>query len=726
MSTGQKHRIHQALKHFFGYDQFRLNQQSIIESVLDGQDVLAVMPTGGGKSICYQLPAMLMPGLTVVISPLIALMKDQVDALQANGINAAFLNSTQNAAEQQRVIAGVKKGDIKLLYLAPERLFGSQQQFVSFLSGLHCSLFAIDEAHCISQWGHDFRPEYLQLAIFKKHFPSTPVIALTASADEITRKDITDKLQLGKPHVYISSFNRANINYYIQPKRNTMEQVAHYLDKHKDDSGIIYTLSRSSTETIAGKLSVMGYAAQHYHAGMSSEERSRVQEAFQRDETKIIVATIAFGMGIDKSNVRFVMHYDVPKSMEGYYQETGRAGRDGLRSDALLFYSSGDVMKLLNFITMGSSQDQQAAVTKKKVLQMKEFAESESCRRQYILNYFGEKAPAYCGSCDYCLSSLEQRDATIEAQKFLSAIVRTGERFGTEYIIDFLRGSQSAKIAEEHKELKTYGIGKDLKKEEWQTIARQLVQQRLVEQADNPYPVLKLNEISRRILKGEQQVTLVLKKLKEEASITDAPAHYPELLKELKSIRQGIATQENVPAYIIVGDNTLQELATYLPLNFDEMRRISGFGDYKIAKYGPSFIEPIKRYAKEHNLESRIHLKTPKRERAVKVEKPATGNTHRITYELYKEGLDVADIAQKRNLSLATIEAHLAAFVATGELNATDIVKRDKLDKILALIKQTGETRAAKPLKDLLPEDYTYGEIRIAMSYYQAIAGEKK
>ena len=541
-----------------------------------------------------------------------------------------------------------------------------------------------------------------------------------ASAETITQKDIAEKLQLQQPGIFISSFNRANINYYIQPKRRVLEQIAQYLEKHKDDSGIIYTLSRASTETIAGKLQSMGYAAAHYHAGMNSDQRAKVQEAFQRDETKIIVATIAFGMGIDKSNVRFVMHHDVPKNMEGYYQETGRAGRDGLRSDAILYYSSGDIMKLMQFIEV-ENNPQQTAIMKKKLFQMKEFAESESCRRQYILNYFGEKAPSYCGSCDYCLSSLEQRDATVEAQKALSAVVRTGERFGIDYLIDFLRGSQSAKIHEAHKELKTYGIGKDLKKEEWQHIFRQLVQQRYVEQSGGMYATLQMNENGWRILKGEQEVMLVLKKPKEEETITETLQHYPALLQQLKETRHYIAEQENVPPYIIVADNALVEMATYLPLDFEELKKISGFGDYKAAKYGPAFLKDVQAFAKEENLQSRIQLKAPKRERAVKKEKPAIGSTQRATLELFREGFDIQDIAAQRGLAVSTIERHLAAFVASGELGATDVVKRDRLDKILELVKQTGERYAAKPIKDLLPEDYTYGEIHIALAYYNAL-----
>ncbi|RYD58198.1 MAG: DNA helicase RecQ [Sphingobacteriales bacterium] len=719
---GQKN-IHRALKHYFGYDEFRLNQQQIIESVLNGNDVLAIMPTGGGKSICYQLPALLHDGLTIVISPLIALMKDQVDGLLANGIDAAYLNSTVGVHEQQQILSDAKSGKLKLLYIAPERLFSNDQQMVRMLSNFRVALFAIDEAHCISQWGHDFRPEYLQLSALKRHFPDVPTIALTASADGITQKDIAEKLALRSPRIYLSSFNRANISYYVQPKKNALNQLVQYIGQHKNDSGIIYTLSRSSTETLAAKLRDLGFPAAHYHAGMVTDERNRVQESFKRDDTRIIVATIAFGMGIDKPNVRFVMHYDVPKNMEGYYQETGRAGRDGLHSDAILYYSSGDIMKLMGFVEL-ENNPQQSSVLKKKLYQMKEFAEREGCRRQYILNYFGENAPSQCGSCDFCLSDLEHQNATLEAQKALSAIARTGERFGMDYLIDFLRGSQSMKIHAPHKELKTFGIGKDRSKEEWQQIFRQLLQQGLTEQAEGQYPVLRLNDKSWSVLKGEHEVQFVRKKAKAALVADDTPQHYPELLQELKDIRRDIAEREHVPAYAVVGDNSLQEMAAYLPLSFDELKQISGFGDYKVAKYGPPFLDTVRRYASTYGLQSRMAAKAPKKVSRERKEttgsgKPSSNASQRASLQMFRDGLSVYEIAEQRGFSATTIEGHLATFIASGELPVTEVVSGYRLEKILEAIQQLGGSHALKPVKDILPDDYTYGEIKAALAHLQ-------
>ncbi len=716
MSNYTKDRLHKALKHFFGYDEFRLTQLPIIEAVLRSEDTLAIMPTGAGKSICYQLPAMLLPGITIVVSPLIALMKDQVDALVANGIYAAFLNSSQSAEEQNRVIRDAEAGNIKLLYIAPERIPANSEAFFAFLRKLNPSLFAIDEAHCISSWGHDFRPEYLKLAVLKKQFPGIPVIALTASADKVTQADIVSRLALHNPQIFISSFNRPNIYYYIQPKREAFGHILEYIKKHKDDCGIVYALSRASTEDIAGRLHAAGVKAAYYHAGMDTGERSRVQEAFQRDEYKVIVATIAFGMGIDKSNVRFVIHHDVSKNIEGYYQETGRAGRDGLKSDAILFYSVGDIIKLKRFIQ--NDDPKQAAISQKKLQLMQEFCEHEGCRRQYLMQYFGEPFAAYCGSCDYCMSSLEEKDATVDAQKLLSAIVRTGERYGAGYVIDFIRGSASEKIQPAHKELKTYGIGKHLKKEEWQWMVQQLLYHKFIDKTDDQYVTLKLNEKGWKILKGESELKLVMKKEKEQLAVQEEQEYDKQLFNDLRSVRSEIADREHVPAYNIVPDNALIELATYLPENFDELKHISGFGDYKISRYGANFLRVIKKYAEEHGLKSKIHFKKPKKEKKAAA-KPAASATQKATLEMFRDGIGVPEIAVLRGLSNATIENHLAHFVASGELDINKLVSKHKLETIITTIKRTGQAFALKPIKDLLGDKYSYTEIRMGLEYYK-------
>lgn len=607
-----------------------------------------------------------------------------------------------------------------MLYIAPERIPANSDTFFTFLKTLNPSLFAIDEAHCISQWGHDFRPEYLKLAILKKQFPGIPVIALTASADKVTQNDIAERLALHRPKVFISSFNRANIHYYIQPKKNVFGHVLEYIRKHKEDSGIIYALSRASTEEIAGRLHEQGIKAAHYHAGMDTAERNRVQEAFLRDEYKVIVATIAFGMGIDKSNVRFVIHHDVPKNIEGYYQETGRAGRDGLKSDAILFYSQGDIIKLKRFAQV-ENNPQQTAIFMKKLEQMQEYCEAESCRRQYLMEYFGESFPSYCGSCDYCLSSLEEKDATIDAQKLLSAVYRTGERYGAGYIVDFLRGSASAKITPAHKELKTYGVGKELKKEEWDWMISQLLRNRFLDRTDDQYATLKLNEKSWKLLKGETQLKLVMKKEKAVVSTDEALSYDNGLLAALKEIRLRIAGHENVPAYAIVPDNTLIELATYLPQTFDELKHISGFGDYKIGRYGGMFLDILKKYALEHGHQSRMHFKKQKRQSKEKSERPAHNSSMQASLQLFKEGLSIAEIAEQRGFSPSTIEGHLAAYVATGEIEVTKLVPKHKLGRILEVIKSTGQVTAIKPVRDLLGEEYSYSEIRLALEYYKRL-----
>jgi ATP-dependent DNA helicase RecQ len=706
---------HQALHKYFGYNEFRHEQESIINHVLNQKDALVLMPTGGGKSICYQLPAVMFDGLTVVISPLIALMKDQVDALNINGINAAFLNSSQTDNEQREIITQLKANQIKLLYLAPERLFSSESRLIDFLKTLKVSLIAIDEAHCISHWGHDFRPEYLMLAGLKIAFPNIPVIALTATADKITRKDILDKLNLHQPAEFVSSFDRKNINYRIAPKKKSFDQLMVFLEEHKDDSGIIYCLSRQSTENLASELRHQGFSAQAYHAGLDKKTKDQNQEAFLRDEVKIIVATIAFGMGINKSNVRFVVHMDLPKNIEGYYQETGRAGRDGLPSKALLFYSYGDVQKLQGFAKVEGNEEQ-SKIMLKKLDDIVRFCQLQTCRRQFLLRYFDEDAPDNCGACDVCLSDYEKIDGTIIAQKLFSAISRLNESFGMTYVIDFLRGSKNEKLREQHKALKTYGIGADLSKADWQQYIRELMAQGYLRSEGEPYPILKLNPQSADVLKGLQQVQLTKSQTLHQEQAAEVIPYEAGLLLELKDIRLKIAMSENVPAYIILSDTTLLEIATYLPADLSEIRQVSGFGDVKLQRYGQAFMDVVIQYCKQHSLSSRMSKKSPKRERKPKAAR-ITG-TQAETLNLFKAGLSITEIAAERKLSPMTVEGHLSQFIQTGEIDVLELVDESKLGTIKDAIESYGHERLA-PLKEILGDEYTYAEIKAVVSWMQ-------
>jgi ATP-dependent DNA helicase RecQ len=710
----------EALQKYFGYSNFRHQQETIIQHVLNKQDVMALMPTGGGKSLCYQLPAVLLGGLTIVISPLIALMKDQVDSLNVSGIPAAFLNSAQTPEEQRQLVERLRNNQVKLLYLAPERLFGQENKLVPFLKTLNVVQIAIDEAHCISQWGHDFRPEYLMLAQLKNEFPNVPVIALTATADKLTQKDILEKLNLHQPVVFVSSFNRANITYRVTPKKSWFKQLISFLKERPDESGIIYCLSRKSTEDLAADLKDEGFAAEAYHAGLNNEVKAKNQEAFLRDDVKIIVATIAFGMGINKSNVRYVVHVDLPKNIEGYYQETGRAGRDGLASEALLLYSPGDAGKLQHFARIEGNEEQ-SRIMLNKLSDMVKYCQLQSCRRQYLMNYFDEAFPPNCGSCDVCLTEFKRFDGTLIAQKALSAVSRLNERFGVNYVIDFLRGSKNEKIREEHKQLKTYGIGADISKVDWQRYIRELITLEYLQVTDDGYPVLKLTNQSSLVLKGIQKVEFIETQTTEEHHTEAAPPHEAELLSRLKNTRRDIAELENVPAYIIVSDATLLEMATYLPQSLDELRLISGFGDVKLARYGRELLQPVKDYCKAKGLESKIAYKSPKRERKTKTERPARAprsgtDTRTETFNLYRQGKNALEIAAARGLSQVTIESHLSHFVQTGDLDVKELVTETKLPIIIEAVENYGAERLA-PLKEILGDAYTYGEIKAVISW---------
>ena len=708
------------LKHRFGYDEFRMNQEAAIEALLSKKDCVVLMPTGGGKSLCYQIPALMFDGLTVVISPLIALMKDQVDALKANGVEAAFLNSTQTAEEQVEVFRDVGSGKLKLLYVAPERLLQSGDQFLDFLRGINISLFAIDEAHCISSWGHDFRPEYLRLATLKREFPDVPLIALTATADKLVRKDIIERLNVQNAELFVSSFNRPNIYYAVEPKRTSYGQLLKYLDKRKDESGIIYCLSRNSVDSLAADLRDEGFSALSYHAGLNKTTRDRHQESFLKDETKIIVATIAFGMGIDKSNVRFVVHMDLPKNVESYYQETGRAGRDGLRSDALLFFSWADVIKLKGFAEVEGNAAQ-SEIMLRKLDTMGKFGDLRTCRRRFLLNYFSEVMAVDCGNCDNCTTVFERFDGTVIAQKALSAVYRTGQRFGMSYLIDFLRGSQARTIRDEHKNIKTYGVGADISKDNWFDYFKDLIAQGFLAQTEGQYPVIVLTEKSTDVLAGTTPIQLIKVKVKEEKKtrlVADISHPYIRaLFDNLRQVRSTFAKSENVPPYVVFSDATLVEMATYLPQNDWELRKISGVGDLKFDKYGADFLKEIKDYCLKNGEVSRIDLKSQKRERKQRTKRDATGkDTYRTSLDMFRDGKPIPEIARTRGLAVSTIENHLARFIATDEVSLEQFVSLDKVEPIRAAILKFADSNALSPIKEFLGEDYTYGEIRAVMA----------
>ncbi|MFL6597370.1 MAG: DNA helicase RecQ [Chthoniobacterales bacterium] len=601
-----------ALKKHFGYDQFRPLQREIIDDVLAGRDVFVLMPTGGGKSLCFQLPALMRDGLTIVVSPLIALMKDQVDALQTSGIPATYLNSTLDREEAKARWRGLHRGHYRMLYVAPERLM--LDAFLERALNWDIAQFAIDEAHCISEWGHDFRPEYRELKKLRKHLPDVPIMALTATATERVRADIIKELKLRDPRAYVASFNRPNLTYRVIPKTTAYEQLLAFIRSRPNDSGIIYCASRKSTESLARNLNEDGVSAKPYHAGLTNAERTKHQDAFLRDDVRVITATIAFGMGINKPNVRFVVHYDLPKNLESYYQETGRAGRDGLPSECVLLFSPGDVAKQLHFID--EKTEKEARIARAQLQQMVHYAETRECRRATLLDYFGETYAAKrddvgdqtlplsvsCESCDNCLQPRETFDGTVQAQKLLSCVYRIHARhgfgFGLGHVVDVLRGADTEMIRQRgHNELSTYGIGGELKRGEWQAIGRELLRLRLVECAPGKFATLSLTPAGLEALRKRTSIVLTkqIEIAEKSARIKPGTIECDEVLFErLRALRRQLADDRGVPAYIIFSDVSLREMARQYPTNSTEFRRIPGVGEQKLKSFGEAFLSEIK------------------------------------------------------------------------------------------------------------------------------------
>ena len=594
----------QTLKRYFGYDSFRPLQEEIIRTVLDGRDSLVLMPTGGGKSICYQLPALLCEGTAVVVSPLISLMKDQVESLCANGVAAGALNSSNDETENAVLRRACMEGSLKLLYISPEKLIAEANYL---LRDMHISLFAIDEAHCISQWGHDFRPEYAQMGFIREMFPNIPVIALTATADKITREDIVRQLHLNQPKVFISSFDRPNLSLTVKrgyQQKEKSKAILDFIGRHRGESGIIYCMSRSKTETVAQMLQKQGLRVAVYHAGLSSVRRDEAQDDFINDRVQIVCATIAFGMGIDKSNVRWVIHYNLPKSIESFYQEIGRAGRDGLPSDTLLFYSLADLILLTKFATESGQQ----GINLEKLQRMQQYAEADVCRRRILLSYFGEATTEDCGNCDVCKNPPQRFDGTVIVQKALSAIVRTEQQIGTSILVDILRGNNTPDVSEKgYQQLKTFGAGREVPARDWQDYLLQMLQLGYFEIAYN-----ENNHSGSDVLFGRSQARLAVIRREESAPakgrkkkptipVRELPLGLPnteseELFEALRALRKRLADQEALPAYIVLSDKVLHLLSTARPTTMEAFGNISGIGEYKKKKYGKDFVELIRKY----------------------------------------------------------------------------------------------------------------------------------
>ena len=711
---------HSLLKQVFGYSYFRGEQEAVIKNTLTGKDSLVIMPTGGGKSICYQIPALLMEGTCVVVSPLIALMEDQVASLLGNGVRAAFINSSLDIIEVKETEDALLSGNLDILYLSPERLM-SVESTIRLLQKANISLFAVDEAHCVSQWGHDFRPEYQKLGELRDKFTDIPFMGLTATADEMTRKDILHSLHLEEGRTFIGGFDRPNIRYTIIPKENEESQLLQWIRKeHAGESGIVYCLSRKKTEKISNTLIENGIRSSVYHAGLSSELRSKNQTMFLKEDNIVMVATIAFGMGIDKPDVRFVAHMDLPKSMESYYQETGRAGRDGLPAEAWMTYSISDAVQLRRFIEDSSASDMQKKLEHSKLNFLIGYSETIECRRKVLLSYFDESLEKRCGNCDTCLNPPERVDGTIDAQKALSNIYRTKQFYGAGHLADILMGSQSQKIKDQgHDSLSTYAIGKDRSKKYWLWLYRQLISLGHIT-VDSSYGSLQITKSGYEVCKSERTFELTVYKEKtgraeKKKSVVSAYVMNEagqELFEILRSKRQEIAREQNIPAFTVFGDKTIYSLIDKKPKQHQDLSEIHGLGAAKIQKYGEVVLPLIAEFLEtsEEVPELIVGDFNPKREPKNRIKK-GMNSTVSESLSLFNDGLNAEEIAKRRKLVMTTVESHLAQAVEQGKLRLESVVQlpESELAAVRDLLK---ESEGLKPVFDHFQEKYSYGVLK--------------
>jgi ATP-dependent DNA helicase RecQ len=713
------------LKSIFGFDSFRPLQREIVEDFLSGKDVFALLPTGGGKSLCFQLPALIRPGLTVVVSPLIALMKDQVDGLQSAGIKATYLNSSLDGDEARERLRDLYQGQYRILYVAPERLV--MPEFIERLKLWQVSAFAIDEAHCISEWGHDFRPEYRKLSMLRSEFPGLPVMALTATATGRVRDDIIAGLSLRVARHYVASFNRPNLSYRVVGKEKGYQKILDFIQSKEGESGIVYCQSRKSVEALAEKLVKDGIKARPYHAGLDGALRAKNQELFLRDEIQVICATVAFGMGINKPNVRFVIHQDLPKNIEGYYQETGRAGRDGLPGECLLLFSSVDVVKYQRFM-LEIADPQQRQVARAQLQQMVHYAESSQCRRKMLLDYFGEIfKPVSCESCDNCLSPKDSFDGSKEVQMFLSCIYRIKEmsRFsvGLNHVVEVLTGADTEKVRQwDHQKLSTYGIGKGFSRSEWLAIGRELIRLGLVSQNAQKFGVLEITDIGKLTLKERREVVLTRPEKKTETKdkkrIQKSTGDFDtDLFARLRALRKSIADQRKVPPYIIFGDVSLRQMALDCPVTNQQFSNITGVGAKKLADFGTIFMREIAAFLQEQGKGPKPHL--PKDLKLEAQESDAASDTVEESLALYEEGKNLAEIATARGLTVSTVMNHLITALGQGEaLDIRRFISVTEEDLINEAFMQAGSSKL-KVVKEILGERISYEQLHLYRAFNQ-------